>query len=366
MRYNKNFIINFYFLTTVALSCGAEHNKKNDFYEIEEIKAVDYLRRIEYISPNTVAITGSCGLYILNLHEKDLECISKKNFCAKYIYEPILRINNEKVISCIDEQVMIYDTKTYKKKILNHKSVDLAIHPREKTIFLLHENRKVITTFNCISGITECIPTDETKCLCIDIHPKKEIMCRIYNANISFYPLNDLKKIIKTINFSEHDSTFCRYNTDGSFLAMGNKSSIYVINPDQETNDYQPIKQATQFEFFKKISFHPNGWLAILLRIEAPKEKAGNVIYYWDLKKKEFVYTMSALGEWYCKDFSFSQNGLDVVVALYNKCIRTRVPFAVDNAIKVLWRLNQLKAQEKISQDIVKYCFNLSLSRSSF
>jgi hypothetical protein len=57
-----------------------------------------------------------------------------------------------------------------------------------------------------------------------------------------------------------------------------------------------------------------------------------------------------------CRDISISPNGLEMVIAFRDKCVRTLIPFQIKKRYSYLFFvLNELKKQGKIPQDIMVY-----------
>jgi hypothetical protein len=85
------------------------------------------------------------------------------------------------------------------------------------------------------------------------------------------------------------------------------------------------------------------------------------------LKTKELVYTSPELGSGCGYDLSFSDDGLEVIVALQDRCVRTLVSFAVkEKCTDILWWLHQIKEQKNLPQDIVSHCMHTFLRYLSF
>ncbi len=372
MSYHKKFIINFCLLIAVALSYGAENNKKNDFYKIQEIKIVPVPLAIKYISNNTVAINSVSLFSIVDLEAKTIMHIDNRYHNREYRNLPILYSNDKTIFSSTNKKLSIYDEqKNVKTHFISRKNSiqGLAIHPNSNTVFLCCPQRKIITKCNYRTRISEDVIIPGEGFSSIDIHPKKGIMCIARSSgNLSFHRLSNLQKSFKTITFIKPINTiyfFCRYSLDGSCIAVWDNEIVHIIDPDKNTYcSLKPFKN----EIFNIIAFHPDSLTLATLAARNPlKADVKTVIHYWDLKTKECIYTTSELGDGYACDISFSPDGLEVIVVIKNKCIRTLVPFAVNKkCIDLLFWLNQLKEQEKIPQDIVRYSINAFLRHLRF
>ncbi len=370
MHYNQSFAITICFFIAITESHGMENKNKFDLHKIEEITAVKFPRRVKYVSNDTIAINSLSRFNILDLETKATLCIDKRDHNREYVSFPMLYSNNKIIVSSTNEKLVIYDKQKNVTTCfipMQNPIWGLAVHPSSNTVFLVSPQRKVLTKYNYVTNISKDVIILGESFSLIDIHPKKDIMCITrYSGNLSFHTLDNLKEPFKTITFARPIIyLFCRYSLDGSRIVAGHNKTVYIIDPDK--NAYCSLKPFKN-ERFNTVAFHPDGLtLATLATRKISKTDIKSVIHYWDLQTKECIYTTSALGDSYGHDLSFSPNGLEVLVALNDKCIRTLVPFAVNKkCIDLLFWLNQLKEQEKIPQDIVRYSINAFLRYLSF
>jgi len=370
MHYNQSFAVIICFLIAVATSHGMESENKFGLYKIEEITSVRFPRRIKYITNNTIAINGLGCFSLVDLETKAILCIHKRDNNREYVNFPMLYSNDKIIISSADEKLVIYDEQRNVKTSFTPRQNPiwgLAVHQSSDTVFLASPQRKVLTKYSYVTKVsTDIIIPGESFSL-IDIHPKKDIMCIVrYAGTLSFHTLDNLKEPFKTITFVRPIIyLFCQYSLDGSYIAAGHNKIVHVIDPDKHT--YYSLKPFKN-ERFNTIAFHPDGLtLATVATRKVSKVDVKAVIHYWDLQTEKCIYTMSELGAGYGHDLSFSPDGLEVIVALNDKCIKTLVPFVGNKKGKeILFWLNQLKEQKKIPQDIVKHSLDAFLRYLSF
>src|SRR4029079_12855284 len=102
------------------------------------------------------------------------------------------------------------------------------------------------------------------------------------------------------------------------------------------------------------MAFLPKG--NILATISESSE-GKSIIRYWDffqeLAKPIYMFDLDEKGS---RDISVAPSGLEIMIAFRDKCIRSLVPFEIKKHYAYLFFvLNELKEQQKISQDILAY-----------
>ncbi len=373
MHYNQSsFIISSFLIATI--SQAMENTEKFNLYKIQEITAVENPRCVRYVKNNCVAISSSRECNILDLETKSLLCVNKLNNCWDYVNSPILEITRNKIISSIDKKITIYDMQVGKEICFMPKQQEawsLAVNPHDDTIFLSYAREKTVLEYNYTNDSSQYIHSDEKNCWLIDIHPSKKIMC-IANClgDISVRSLNNLNERLKTITLPKPKQSiynFCQFSRDGSYIVTGNKEKIYILDANKKTHACPLIKHLKN-ERFNAIAFHPDGsMLAALTTRNISSVDKKVVIHYWNLKTKKFIFTSPELDSNGGYDLSFSHDGLEVIVALEDKCVRTLVPFAIKEkgAYILLW-LNQIKKQKNLPQDVITHCINIFLRSLNF
>ena len=372
MQYNQYFFLAFYFLTAVTTSYGMKDRVPSYLNSFEEITIVKNPRCVRYITNDSVAISSPRECSLVDLETKAMLCINQKNNDTwSYVSFPLLQTNNKRVISFIGEKVVIYDMQTGAKKWFIPKEGEilaLAVHPCNDTVFLSYAQTKLITKYNYLTDARKDVIIPGQSSLHMVIHPKKEIMCRVnFSAGIFLHSLGNLSEARKTITLPGVTSCeFLQYSLDGSHIVSGNHEKLYVIDPDNKSDQNTSIKHLKN-ERFNAIAFHSKDLLATLATRKTSKKDREVIIHYWDLQTKQLVHTSSALGVGRGYDLSFSPDGLEAIVALEDKCVRTLVSFAVnEKGTDLLWWLNQIKEQKSLPQDVVTHCMHTFLRSLSF
>lgn len=354
-----------YFLLAVTSSNGMDNSNVFNLDCIEEITIVEEPRRVRYFTDTKLAILGNKGnCIILDLHTKQSQCIVKLgNPCG--LDFPMVERNNKKIIMAYDTKVMIYNGETNIKQLIQQipiqkinrpydvsKIRSLTVHPADNVLLLCYErSKRAITKYNYVSNTSEEIPIFDQYCRSMALHPKKEIVCIAeYSGKIFLRELNNIIKPLNIIKLPEGDCCFCQYNPDGSCIVAGNNRNLYIIDQYEDTTI--PFIATKDYEIIDGISFHSNGLLGIIVTLTR-----SSIIQYWNLKTQQLIYETPMKYSDQAYDICFSDDGLEVVVAFSDKCIRALVPFAIkEKCSYLLFVLNQLEEKYHVPKDIVQCC----------
>ncbi len=364
MLYNKNFFIIFYFFIIGIISYGAENKGLAHLYKIEKIDADANTKHVTHITNNIIAITNNNQLHILQLNPVQ-KIHSIKIVDEELLSHSIFHTHDNKIIAASRNKILIYDLETKKQQLeeqfLNQFITATTIHPRKSILFVLSSINGFVTKYNYVTKESESFDLPQETWTRMSIHPNKEIMCLASDRMLSFCPLENLNTI-EAIGHTHKIVLFCNYSPDGSYIVTGDAYGISAIHLNKKSNELTILAKN---ERFLNIKFHPNGLLAIFTaQYSGPSESSiGRSLYFWDLKERKCVHVMPYLKINSEDDFSFSKNGLEVVIAGYKSIIKTYVPFVVQEYEKLFIWLKKLEQQHLISKDIIMHCLNIFLRR---
>jgi len=333
----------------------------------QEIKTVTNPRCAHFLGNEKIAITNqSQETYIVNLPTSNTTMISDPGDTTHSDYKlyAIIQSNGNHIITCVNTKIRIYNQKTEKleaRKTEVYTPNSLAWDAISNTIFISFYGINLeMSTYNYVEDKYITIPSIQS--FLVIKHPTKKIICTTKNeGEMLFYSLNNLKTPSHKINLPQKFElcTFCQYNHDGTKLAIGDKKKIFIIDNEKEITAYPSIKAEIQ-EDFKNILFHPNNSvLAILYDRNTSSSRnhvsVGQSVRYYDIKTLKLIEQTTELDSHCSYNIDFSQNGLFVIVTLYDKCVIMPVKFAIKKCIFSLWVLNQLKQRYTIPTELIHY-----------
>jgi len=358
----KNIIL--FIIVSLFINTSIFNAMENSIFNIKEINAVKNPCYAHFLENEKIAITNqSQETYIVNLPTSNTTMISDPEDTTHSIYNQytIIQSNGNHIITCVDTKIKIYNQKTEileARKTTLYTPSSLAWNPIDNTIFINAYGQ--MSKYNYVQNTSITIPSIES--FLITKHPTQEIICTItHQSEILFYSLNNLKTPSDSINLPQKLllCTFCQYNHDGTNLAIGNEKTIFIIDNKKEITPY-PCIRAQEQEDFKKILFHPNNSVLAILCNRSTSASRNNVsvgqsVRYYDLKTLNLIEQTTELDSLWSYNIDFSQNGLFVVVTLYDKCVIIPVNFAIKKCIFSLWVLNQLKQRYTIPTELIHY-----------
>ena len=344
-------------------------NSVLDLRKIEKIPIFDDPLRARYVSPDVVVISDVNGCYLQNLKTEEINCIDDTRGCYRLGTQQ-LECKNEKIFVSNYRRIMIYDTQTNKVDWSTRRkrfTESVAWDHAHNIVFICYgDAKRKITTYDYATNIHKDIAMKDKACRLMTIDSDKQIMCISDNTNtISFHALDNLALVRKAIVLPDDGKRyiFCQYSPDGGYVISGNKKKLYILD-SQDKKDIYLCLDVADGEEFNRIAFHPNkSVLATSNTLYAPSNFHGGrqqLIRYWDLKTQQCIYKTSDLISMSCYDLSFSQDGLQVIAALDNKCIRMHAPLVMkDKCLYLLFILKQIYEKHNIPKDIIFYGKNL-------
>ena len=307
---------------------------------IEEITVVKNPCAVRYCSKNRVAVGGSDGCTIIDLKTKKHTKLFTNNI-----------MNIEIIPASKNNQEMV----AYQERDDN-KIKSFTCNPHDNTFFSCYGDTKLaIRKQNYITNSYKYIPVEGSFCQYMTIHPNEKTACIAdYECRLSFYELDNLQSPLKTMEFSLDTCWFfCRYSRDGSYIVAGDSNKVFIIDPHSNCDK----KLYLQFgqELLRNIAFHPNNSVVAILSKTNSSIKKKQIVRYFDIKMKQFIDTPLEYEADESSDLDFSADGLELIVALEDRCVRTQVLFAIKEKSYFWWVLKQLKEKEDLPQDVINY-----------
>jgi len=370
-----------------ALCSAMESKKQLQQYEnhwlssTQEITAVTNPWCVRYFTQDHIVVGGINGaVHSINLRTQKIQ---KRIGATAFFRGVTLQSNNKQVITCKDTTITVYSSEKIPEcetfQTEKNEIRSFAWNSLKNTIFLCYgENRGEITQYNYVTRDCKNIPVCGQICQIMTMHPKKEIMCIAdHSGNISLYNIDDTFSKIKIINLNTKlkKCWFCQYSPDGSYIVAGNEKKLFIIDPDRNVHVFPCIKAEKKdksYETFKNVAFYRNDSILAILcnrtidhsRLCVRQEQ---FVRYFDLKTQQFIDATPKLYSQDSYDLCFSDDGLEVMVALKDKCVRMHVPFAIkEKCLYYLCVLNRIKDHSKWPNDIVRYCGNMLLELFKF
>jgi WD40 repeat protein len=362
-----------FYLVASAPCSAMENNKQLQEYghywlnSIQDIAIVKHPRCVRYITKDQIVINGADGkFYSVHLKTQKIQKSSNKK---------IITCNGTKItFYSAGERPVLWSCKTKKDDIRR-----LTWNPFKNTLLIYcGEESKKITLYNYGTNKCKDIFVQDRIDEIMTMHPKKEILCTAdCSGNISFYKLDDALLKIQTISSvtKGFPCWWCQYSPDGSYIVVGSNLKLYIID-HRKKGDVFPCVRPQKDEEFKNIAFHPNGSILAILCQNSPVEKPwvsnsplkiSQLIRYLDLKTQKYIGITPEIQSDSSYDLCFSDDGLEVVVVLKDKCVRMHVSFAIkEKGSYCLCVLNRFKACYNLPLDIVQYCRNILLELFKF
>jgi len=287
--------------------------------------------------------------------------------------------HNEKALLFHANRAVLYDIK---KNIEEWHTIEpdtirsATFNPHEEVLYFYYKNQTTtVMKYNYAIKKRDNIVFDRG-CNVMAIHPKEKIMCVAGNiGNIYFHDIDNMD-LKKSIMLPIHTCFFCEYNSDGSCIAVGSGNDILIVDPSKDEDDdgcWHYLEHNKQ-EVLKKIVFHPEVVVVAGLFDAITKVGVKRILYCWDIKTKQIVYTSQLNSESEpAYDFDFSGDGAEFIIVAKDKvakdrCMRAKVSFEVlyqhtkKEFLYHLFLLQQLSnKQQDVPKEIKQYCARLLL-----
>jgi WD40 repeat protein len=356
-----------YFLIATA-PCNAMKTNNNIIAEINTIKDP---RCARYLTGERVAISDRHGaVHIVDLKTKKVQRISV--YGSLFTEKIILHNDKKKIITCEENVITIFNEKTGKKERIIREEGGIKsfiLNPSKATdcVYYVTKVNKRITRYNCVANKYDHFPCSD-ECQVMAIHPNQEIVCvSDWSKNIFLCKLDNLKvfKAIFLDNPNDH-CTFCQYSPDGSYIAAGNETQVFIIDPEIDASNY-PCIEIKEDEVVRSIAFHPYCSVLAILSARSVAFSRSNVrmehiVRYWNIKTLKLVGTMLKFSSDASYDFTFSDNGDEFIVTLKDKCLRGLVSFTgKEECIHSLLVLNRFKDSIQLPDDVKRYILGILL-----
>jgi hypothetical protein len=364
MKYKHHFVVIYFLITTIA--CNAmENTTKTKLDVIEEITTVKDLHCVQYLTGNRVAIGQVCGItHIIDLKTKKTQPLTDFRNITGYFG---IQSDGKKIVTSVGQKITVYDEKTGKEEWIVTEAEEFggfAFNSCKNLIFLNGDNKIIMHNYVTNKREKVDIPLAYGDFYSLmALHPKQDILCTMNKHNISLYKLDNLILSFKTVSLpqSSYGYKCCHYSCDGTYIAVRNIDTIIIVNPNKD-DDIQPIKLEVGDGVLTKILFHPGGVnLAALCRRGLNLPYVQWSVCFWDIKTQKLIWKTPELYIDDCLDFSFSDDGYEMIIAFKSKCIRMLVPFAIkEKCLFLLHILNQCKVNECVlPRDIIFYIGNI-------
>jgi hypothetical protein len=353
MQYTIRFFIAAYFFISCATFNGMENTIKFNAECTQEITLFSNPHCIHHVTDNIIAMNSISKFGLVDLEREQVQYIPYKDNRTRASGEALIQSNDKKIVLANGSELMIYDRR---------KSKDYQWFDCKKINSLKIDSHQDVFFFNMNATIMKCnyITHNFSKiasslCRLLDIDEEKEtIYMKDHDGNVSIRSLHNLQERCGTIVVPENWNRNHMYEVspDKSCLAFGSSRFIYKIKQDKENVEY--FIQSLDNENFRHMAFLPK---TNTLATVSQSINGKSIIRYWDffqeLQEPIYMFELDASG---CRDISISPNGLEMVIAFRDKCVRTLIPFQIKKRYSYLFFvLNELKKQGKIPQDIMVY-----------
>lgn len=351
---------------------------ENKLYHVKTITAVKDPRRVRYLDNDRIVVGSSgCGLSIVNLKTNAVQKINDDCMWKDYLTPGCLQIHNKKIIWTHHTTISVHDAVTGKRQwfaTTDGHIRSFACHPSDNSLYLCFgEKKSAVTKYDYITNQCTDIFVAQS-CQVMSIHPKEKVMsiAGFGSEGVSLFqiPLHLGKKA----DICKKGSFICQYSPDGSHLVTGNSDHLTVFDSNYKKG---PEFLTDPHEFVRAIAFHPNhNVLAILSYFRAgtflqegpQRYQHPQVVRFFNMNTHTLIEVLPAL---YTNvnsyDLAFSDDGLEMIVVLNDRCMRVLVPFAVkQKCIPCLWVLHQLAEQHSVPVDVVHHCGRVLLESYKF
>jgi len=337
---------------------------------IGEITAVQRPFKIRSLGNNCIIIGEDecCIVDPINNQRIKKICNVIERSCWEWAVHP----NNKRVVFSHFNKATLYNVKKGQAEWSTVEAAyiqSVAFNPHDKDIFFCSRNQKSsITKYNYHTKERFDTVTDR-EYHSMTMHSKEKIICLAdCEGDISLYEFKDNLGLSLTGGISlpiDIDYTsFCKYSPNDSCIIVGNDKKLFIIDLHDEGR-VRKFLQCEKGESIKNIAINRNGTVLATLSKRiisiAQHDYEDLVLCYWDIKTRQLIAQLSGVGD--ASDGDFFRDGLEFLIALRNKCIRTAVPFEVlyqfftkDELLYLLCVLNHIKDQGELTQDTVHYC----------
>lgn len=321
---------------------------------IQEITSFENPYCIHHVTDHIVALNSVHEFCVINLKTKEKQYIpyENENIRMRIVGNAIIQSDNKKVVLANGHELMVYDRKTDNYQWFDCAKINSLKMDPSQDAFYCNTNGSTIK-FNYTDNKFSEVSSSFFRILGID-NKKQRMYVQDYDGDVSLYSLHNLKEKYATIMVPKDGAKFFMYqlSPDKSYLACGHKDFIYKVKQDKQDDEY--FIQSPNNECFRHMAFLPKG--NILVTISGSSEEK-SIIRYWDFFQElaNPIYTFE-LKESGTRDISVAPSGLEIMIAFRDKSIRSLVPFEIKKHYAYLFFVfNELKKQQKISQDILTY-----------
>lgn len=357
MKYKHHLFVVIYFL--IVAICNAMENK--DSLVIEEITTIKRPHYVQYLRKKRVAIGQECGItHILDLKTKKTQPLTAHQ---TFLGDFILQSDDKKIVTSAGQKITIYDEKTGKQEWTVTEPDEFGgfvFNSRKNLIFLSGHNK--IIKYDYITNKRKQINSELAWGDCypsLALHPKQDILCTIDKASMFLYKLDDLTTKYKTISLPPA----CRrpqYSSTGDYIVVSGYGydKVFIIDPNKDEKIH-PCIELERDERFDRMLFHSEGLVLAALCHHTTEILHNDVltqdlIRFWDIKTQKLIWQTPAFDS-NCIDFSFSDDGCEMMLVFKNKCVRMRIPFAIKKYLFPLFVLNQIRTQNNLPDDLKYY-----------
>jgi len=310
-------------------SCTAMKIQKNNATKIKEITCIPYAQHAQYLRRDRIILKSPKGCHIID-PITDKEIIRICDICPAHI---AVHPDKTKVALSRDLTITVYSYNHDTDKVEKIWSMDQfplqnslyssIFSPFDETIITRHAKNFGFLKHNYTTNKTMSWnnPTNAVHPPKIAFHPIQPKICLAHSSgDISIHEYNELNLLnafkIKNYHY------FCAYNSNGSIIACGNKTSLYIVYPHIKKR-YRIPKQDEK-DWWDCIAFHPNG--SVLTTLSSPN----SILQHWDIETRQVIEEISPLDKHPLnnQNICFLSDGTELMITS-NKCIIMPISFNV-------------------------------------
>jgi hypothetical protein len=352
-----------YFFVSYATLNGMQNDIKFNVESTQEIKCFENPHCIHHVTDDIVAMNSVSKFGLVDLKRKQVQYIPYENNRTRASGEVIIQSNDKKIVLTNGHEMMIYDRRSKDYQWFDCKKINSLKIDSHQDAFFCNMNGFIV---KCDYTINRFFEIASSFSPILDIDNKNQTMYVLdYDGDVSLRSLHNLDEICGKMVLPKAGNRglkkllnhMYQVSPDKSCLAFGTSCCIYKIKQDKKDIEY--TIESLNNEIFKHMAFLPT--TNILATVSQSREKkpikGKSIIRYWDFfqELQEPIY-MFELDKYGSRDISLSPNGLEMVIAFRDKCVRTLIPFQIKKRYSYLFFvLNELKNKEEMPQDIMVY-----------